>query len=407
MNIIIQKFGGTSVATKELREKVAKKVILSKQEGKIPVVVVSAIGRSGDPYATDTLIGLANHAFKEQSSRELDMIMACGEIISAVIMANTIKATGYDAVALTGFQAGIITDEYHGDAEVTRVDCEPILSLLKEGKIPVVTGFQGATLTGDITTLGRGGSDTTAALLGEALEADVVEIYTDVDGVMTADPRLVPEAKVIDTICYDEIYQMAEDGAKVVHPRAVEIARRGNITLKIKNTFSDAPGTIINGKIGSKGNSYRSGNEGDLLTAIAHKNGITQFTVFFNGDSVEESERFMNELTDNHISIDLINFFTDRKVFTVEEKNVEKLEQILNKLEYKFQVAKDCSKITAIGHKIRGVPGVMARIVKALAGQGVKILQSSDSHTTISCLVSRKDMEKAVNALHQEFNLSR
>jgi aspartate kinase len=407
MNIIIQKFGGTSVATEELRERVAKKIISSKVEGKTPVVVVSAIGRSGDPYATDTLIGLANRAFKEQSSRELDMIMACGEVISAVIMANTIKALGCEAVALSGFQAGIFTDKYHGDAEVVQVDCEPILNILKEGKIPVVTGFQGATLTGDITTLGRGGSDTTAAILGEALKADVVEIYTDVDGVMTADPRLVPEAKVIDNICYDEIYQMAEDGAKVVHPRAVEIARRGSLTLKIKNTFSDAPGTVINGNIGFKGSSYRNANQSDLLTAIAHKNGITQFTVFFNEDSVEESERFMNELTDKHISIDLINFFTDRKVFTVDEKNVEKLEQILKLSDYKFKVTEGCSKITAIGHKIRGVPGVMARIVSALARKDVQILQSSDSHTTISILVKQSDMEEAVNALHREFNLSR
>ncbi|KXG75806.1 aspartate kinase [Thermotalea metallivorans] len=405
MNIIIQKFGGTSVATKELREKVARKVIQTKEEGKSPVVVVSAMGRSGDPYATDTLINLANHVFPEHSSRELDMMMACGEIISAVIMANTIKFMGYDAVALAGFQAGIITDDHYGDAEVIRVDGENILSLIKKGKIPVVAGFQGITVSGDITTLGRGGSDTTAALLGEALHADVVEIYTDVDGVMTADPRLVPEAKVIDTICYDEIYQMAEDGAKVVHPRAVEIARRGNITLKIKNTFSDAPGTTINGQMGFRNKSYRSMAGDDLITAIAHKNNITQVTVYFE-DSVEANELLMNELTIHHISIDLINFFADRKIFTIDEKYTDLLEQILAKHHYQYQCIRGCSKITAIGHKIRGVPGVMARIVKALSHQGIKILQTSDSHTTISCLVRGEDMERAVNALHREFQLS-
>ncbi|QZY56804.1 aspartate kinase [Crassaminicella profunda] len=406
MNIIVQKFGGTSVGTKELREKVARKVIDTKKTGKYPVVVVSAIGRNGAPYATDTLINFANAAFKEYDSRELDMIMACGEMISTVILSNTIKSMGYKGIALTGYQAGIITDERYGDAEVLKVDPSNILDLLRQDYIPVVTGFQGATEKGDITTLGRGGSDTSAAILGEALKASVVEIYTDVDGVMTADPRLVAEAKVIDHIGYDEIYQMAEDGAKVVHPRAVAIAKRGSIPLKVKNTLSDAPGTIIHHK-GTCNNKYsKNVSKEDILTAIAHKNNINQVSVYFE-DSVELNELLMNELTNNQISIDLINFFIDKKVFTIESKDIEKVEKILKKNGFHYHIIRDCSKITAIGNAMRGIPGVMAKIVKSLSKENIRILQTSDSHNTISCLVSDRDTQKAVNALHKEFNLSK
>ncbi|QEK12221.1 aspartate kinase [Crassaminicella thermophila] len=406
MDIIVQKFGGTSVTTNERREKVANKVICTKKEGKYPVVVVSAIGRSGDPYATDTLINFANSIYKEYESRELDMIMACGEIISSVILANTIKSMGYMAVALTGYQAGIITDNNYGDAEVLKVDTTNIINFLKKGYIPVITGFQGATENKDITTLGRGGSDTTAAILGEALNASVVEIYTDVDGVMTADPRLVSEAKVIDSISYDEIYQMAEDGAKVIHPRAVAIAKRGNIPLKVKNTLSDGPGTIIHNKELYNDRYSKNISKDDILTAIAHKNNIAQVNVYFE-DSIEANELLMNALTKNNISIDLINFFTDKKVFTIDKKNIEKIEKILEEHNFKYKIVNDCSKITVIGHKMRGIPGVMAKIVKALSKQGIKILQTSDSHNTISCLVKDADTKNAVIALHKEFNLSK
>ncbi|MCT4606779.1 MAG: aspartate kinase [Marinisporobacter sp.] len=406
MDIIVQKFGGTSVATKELREKVARKIIATKKTGKHPVVVVSAIGRSGAPYATDTLINFANDAYKEYDSRELDMIMACGEIISAVILSNAIKAMGYKGIALTGYQAGIMTDDRYGDAEVIKVDPKNIIDLLRQDYIPVVTGFQGATEKGDITTLGRGGSDTSATILGEALKASMVEIYTDVDGVMTADPRLVAEAKVIDYIGYDEIYQMAEDGAKVVHPRAVAIAKRGNIPLKIKNTLSDAPGTIIHHETTYSNKYSKNISKKKILTAIAHKNNIHQVSVYFE-DSVALNELLMNELTNKEISIDLINFFIDKKVFTIESKDVEKMEKMLEENGFKYNIIKNCSKITVIGNAMKGIPGVMAKIVKSLSREGVKILQTSDSHNTISCLINNKDTQKAANILHKEFNLSK
>lgn len=405
MNIIVQKFGGSSVASKALRDKAVEKVIQCIQEGKQPVVVVSAMGRKGDPYATDTLLQIGREPYSEYSSRELDLMMACGETISSVVFANTIKAKGYHAAALMGFQAGIITDEKYGDADVIKVEPQNIQQLLDKGIIPVVTGFQGISQNGNITTLGRGGSDTSAAVIGEALKAEVVEIYTDVDGIMTADPRLVTNAKVIEQIGYDDIYQMAEDGAKVIHPRAVEVARRSSMILKIKNTFTDAPGTIISSfeQYENKYSKYPSA--GECITAIAHKNNVAQIVVQYN-DTAEINEVFMNALAENDISIDMINFFIDKKIFTIEEQHLVKLESIVKSIGLKYDIHRNCSKITAIGHKMRGVPGVMARIVKALAKENIQILQTSDSHTTISCLVNSESMEKAVNILHQEFHLA-
>ncbi|AOT68224.1 aspartate kinase [Geosporobacter ferrireducens] len=405
MNIIVQKFGGTSVATEELRNKAVDKVIGCIQEGKQPVVVVSAMGRKGEPYATDTLLQIGRDPYQEYTSRELDLIMACGETISSVIFANTIKSRGYKAAALMGFQAGIITDEKYGDADVIKVESQSIIRLLENGIIPVITGFQGISESGNITTLGRGGSDTSAAVIGEALKAELVEIYTDVDGIMTADPRLVTQAKVIDQICYDEIYQMAEDGAKVIHPRAVEVARRGSIVLKIKNTFTNAPGTVISSFEHYENKYSKYPSIGECITAIAHKNNIAQVIVQYE-DASEANEIFMSALAENDISIDMINFFIDKKIFTVEEQHLAKLESILRDIGLKYDIHKNCSKITTIGHKMRGVPGVMARIVKALAKENIKILQTSDSYTTISCLVSCENMEKSVNLLHQEFQLA-
>jgi aspartate kinase len=405
MDIVIQKFGGTSVATRELREKIANKIIQTKVSGKYPVVVVSAIGRKGDSYATDTLINLATSIFSESSSRELDLLMSCGEIISAVLMANTIKSKGYDAVALTGFQAGIITDSNFGDAEVIDVNPKTIIENLKSDKIVIITGFQGITESGDITTLGRGGSDTTAAMLGEALKSEAVEIYTDVDGVMTADPKIVPEANVIDCLRYEEVYQMARDGAKVIHPKAIEIARRSNITLKIKNTFTNSNGTTINGQFVENKIFPKEKTVKNLITAITHKNNIVQVTV--NIDNNENNKLLLNELEENAISIDMINFFEDRKIFTIEEKDLPILKSILDKNSFDYKLTRNCSKVTIIGHKIHGVPGVMAKIVRTLSNNNIKILQSSDSHTTISCLIDSNNLSKAVKSLHYEFNLNK
>ncbi|MEW5899373.1 MAG: aspartate kinase, partial [Bacillota bacterium] len=213
MRFIVQKFGGTSVATPELRERVAGKIIAAKEEGYTPVVVVSAIGRAGDPYATDTLINFARQAHRDLSAREMDLLMSCGEVISGVVMAAVLQKAGHPAVFLTGAQAGIVTDDSFNEARILKVKPENILKQAKEGKIVIVAGFQGVTEDGEITTLGRGGSDTTAAALGVALNAAYVDIYTDVEGIMTADPRIVDGAQALEKVTYDEICQLAHEGA--------------------------------------------------------------------------------------------------------------------------------------------------------------------------------------------------
>ena len=245
MRILVQKFGGTSVSTAENRRLAAEKISHAIEEGFSPVVVISAMGRNGQPYATDTLIGVAREAHSLLSRRELDMMMGCGEIISAVVMASTLQNFGLDAIVLTGGQSGIITDNQFGHARILKVDPSRVRAELAVGKIPIVCGFQGVSAEGDLTTLGRGGSDTTASALGAALPAETIEIYTDVDGIMTADPRLVPHAHILDRISYAEVSQLAHQGAKVIHPRAVEFAMQKNIPLVVKSTFSNAPGTLI------------------------------------------------------------------------------------------------------------------------------------------------------------------
>lgn len=224
MRILVQKFGGTSVANPERRTQAAAKVAEAVGKGYSPVVVVSAIGRAGDPYATDTFLKMVSSIYSEVPKRELDLLMSCGEIISGAVMVSTLQSLGLEAVLLTGGQAGIITNNCFGDARIIRIEQEKILKHMEEGKVVVVTGFQGITEDGQITTLGRGGSDTTAAAIGVALNAEAIDIYTDVEGIMTADPRIVEDAKILDVVTYNEISHLAHQGAKVIHPRAVEIA---------------------------------------------------------------------------------------------------------------------------------------------------------------------------------------
>jgi aspartate kinase len=247
MRILVQKFGGTSVATAERRQQAVAKITAAKAAGFAPLVVVSAPGRAGEPYATDTLLALAKEECPAIDKRELDMIMACGEIVAGVIVVGALKKAGHDAVLLTGQQAGIITTPAHGDAQILRIDPRAATAHLAAGRIVVVAGFQGVSEAGEITTLGRGGSDTSAAALAAAVRAEAAEIYTDVDGIMTADPRLVPDACTIPVIAYEEAYQLAVHGAKVIHPRAVEIALRHNLPLRIKSTFADSDGTLVTG----------------------------------------------------------------------------------------------------------------------------------------------------------------
>ncbi|MFU0823872.1 aspartate kinase [Clostridium sp.] len=398
MKILVQKFGGTSVSTREKRRLAINKILKAKSEGYSPVVVVSAMGRIGDPYATDSLLSLLTEEFKTSNHLAADLIMSCGEIISTVVMCNELYLENISAIPLTGGQAGIKTDDNFNNASIKEVDTSRLLKLLEENKIPVVAGFQGISEDGFMTTLGRGGSDVTAALLGVALNAEEIEIYTDVDGIMTADPRIVEDASLIEEISYNEVFQFADQGAKVIHPRAVEIAMKGNIPLVIKNTMSDCSGTIID-NTGALNNT-------NVITGITHMDNRVQI-------KIELEENLNNEnyhdlfpvLADNLISIDLINVFPNQKIFTIDKKDIVRFKDIMNMLNLKYSYIDNCSKIAIIGSRMRGIPGIMAKILKSLIKNKIDVLQTADSHTTIWCLVESKYAELAINALHKEFNL--
>lgn len=405
MKFIIQKFGGTSVASPSLREQVIAKIIKAHKEGYSPVVVVSAMGRSGDPYATDTLINFVKEINHAIPPRELDILMGCGEIISGVTMVNTLEKYGYKSAFLTGGQAGIVTDNNHNDARILEVNPQNIIKYAEKDHIVVVAGFQGHTNDGEITTLGRGGSDTTAAALGVALQAEYIEIYTDVDGIMTADPRIVKNARTLDVVTYNEICHLAYEGAKVIHPRAVEIAMQHNIPLKVKCTFSDDPGTLVMSN--SEFSKY------DIIydrpvTGITHIPDLTQIKVFTKDyPQIENIQlKIFKAIYLADISIDFINIHPHAVIFTVKNNLGDKVVQILENMGVKAEVINNCAKIAAVGAGMTGVPGVMANIIEALTKVDVQILQSADSYTTIWCLVKNDDMEKAVQALHEHFKLN-
>ena len=340
---------------------------------------------------------------ENSSKRELDLIMSCGEIISGTILTNMLKGNGIDAVFLTGSQAGIYTDGKFSDSRILDIKPERIYKELDEGKVVIVAGFQGTTESGEVTTLGRGGSDTSAVAIGKALECETVEIYTDVDGIMTADPRVEPEAKVLDYINYEEVFQMADKGAKVIHPRAVEIAKSGSIALNIKNTLNPShPGTRISG-MSPKFEVNKEAKSLHTMTAVAHKNGITQIKVKSKEDIFTD---IMNEIESNEISLDMINFFVEEKAFVIDHEKLNILKDILNNHDLEYTVKENCAKVTLIGTKMTGIPGVMAKIVRALSKAKINLLQTSDSNMTISCLVEEKDMKSAVHAIHDEFKLN-
>lgn len=398
MKILVQKFGGTSVSTDDRRELVVQKILKAKEEGFSTVVVVSAMGRKGQPYATDTLLSLISDEYKRVNTLGMDLLMSCGEIISTVVMSDVLSKNSLPAVPLTGGQAGIITDNNYNNASVSRVDSEKLLNIIKEGKIPVVAGFQGISENGFITTLGRGGSDVTASLLGAALKAEEVHIYTDVDGIMTADPRIVSDASLIEKISYNEVFQFADQGAKVIHPRAVEIAMKSNVTLVIKNTLSDCKGTVINS------NAIR--NTQNIITGITSMDKRVQVTVEL--DENKENENYdilLDELAQNLISIDLINVFPKQKIFTIDGRDLDSFKIIMEELGLIYSYVEECSKIAIIGSRMRGLPGVMAKILRVLTKAKIEVLQTADSHTTIWCLVESKNSEKAINTLHNEFKL--
>ena len=394
MKIIVQKFGGTSVASKEKRSMVINKVKKALELGYSPIVVVSAMGRKGDPYATDSLLSLIDENMNNKQA--IDLLMCCGEFISSVVMSNELINEGINAMPLTGGQAGIITDDNFSDAKTLEVRTKKLLEMLEDGKVPVVTGFQGITEEGFFTTLGRGGSDTSASILGAAIKAERIEIYTDVDGIMTADPRIVQEASVINVLNYDEVFQLADQGAKVIHPRAVQIAKNHNIPLYIKNTMNDSEGTIIN-SVGDRSSKK-------LVTSITSIDNRIQ-VVIASDDNIGNVQynNILDEIAKNNVSLDLINIFPKQQIFTIPKDAKEKVFSIFKKNNIIYSFTEDCSNIALVGSGMRGIPGVMAKIYKALNENNIEVLQTADSHMTIWCLIHTSNLNQAINALHKAF----
>lgn len=399
MGILVQKFGGTSVASVEKMNEVCNIIEQYKKKGNDLAIVVSAMGRNGEPYATDTLINLCTNVNKKTKKRELDLIMSCGEIISGTILTSMLEGRGISAVFLTGMQAGVITTKVFSNSKIKSINPTRIQRELDEGKVVVIAGFQGGTEDGEVTTLGRGGSDTSAVAIGKALGCETVQIYTDVDGIMTADPRIEPSAKILDYCDYEEVFQMAENGAKVIHQRAVELAKNGDIVLEIKNTLNPTcKGTRI-GLTRCVVSDYED-FQPRFMTSVAHKDNIAQVKV---RSSEELFSKILNEMEEKHINLDMINFFTKEKAFALDQNNISVVEKILQKYDVKYDIRRQCAKVTLIGSKVTETPGVIAKVVRALSKAGITLLQSSDSYTSLTCLVKEEDMKETVHAIHTEF----
>ncbi|MCQ6265846.1 aspartate kinase [Fictibacillus sp. WQ 8-8] len=405
MKIIIQKFGGTSLKDNTGRELAAEHVKRAVADGYKVVCVVSAMGRSGDPYATDTLLSLIGATGHQVESREYDLLLSCGEIISSVVFSNLLKTKEISSAALTGSQAGFRTNDEHKNARITDMQCDRLRSMLDSHDAVVVAGFQGESASGDVTTLGRGGSDTSASALGAALGAEYIDIFTDVEGVMTADPRIVKEAVPLSVVTYNEICNMAYQGAKVIHPRAVEIAMQAKVPLRIRSTYSDLPGTLVTSAT-SKGAEGRDVQD-HVITGIAHVPGVTQIKVLAKDSQYDHHTKVFKAMAKEQISVDFFNISPKGVVYTVMENMAEHAEKVLNDLGYSPEITRSCAKVSAVGAGMSGVPGVTAKIVEALVDENIQILQSADSHTTIWVLVRQDDMVKAVNALHRAFELDK
>lgn len=398
--VLVMKFGGTSVATDDGREAVVARVREALDASKAPVVVVSAMGRSGAPYATDTLLALVDGL--PADPRERDLLASVGELVSAVVVAHLLRGAGIAASAFSGPEAGIGTDGIPGSSAITDIHPAPLLSAIDEGVVPVVAGFQGMSEDGRVTTLGRGGSDTTACALGVALDAEQVDIYTDVDGVMTADPRSCTGAAVLESIRADELFQMAYNGSRVVHTPAADLALTSGLSVRVRNTYSDHPGTRV-----ADIAAYRPSA---VATSVSCIEDIARVRVALpapegTSSHMAAQSRVYRAMADAGVSLDMFTPVGETLVFSVPETAITPATEVLSRLGLTHQVQARLAKVTLIGAGMHGVPGVMARAAEALAEAGVTVLQTADSHATISVLVPAEDVTTAVNALHDGFDL--
>lgn len=392
-NIVVQKYGGTSLGDPRLLLQCAKNIRGACEEGNKPVVVVSAMGRKGDPYATDTFLGLAYSITPNPAPRELDLLMACGELISATLLAVQLRHLGCPASALTGSQATIVTNDRHGEAEIQQIRPERILELVEQGIVPVICGFQGVTERGEITTLGRGGSDITAVAVAAALNIDRATIFTDVTTVKTADPKLVESALPIYKMHYKEVLEMAVEGARVIHPRAVEQAMVDDIKLIITSlTNGNSPPT----EIGPRGIACNNG----VVRAITHITDRCQFQVKLEPELLLS---LLESVGKNEVNLDLVSLSEFQHSFTVAQEKGGDIEHLLTQHRVIFKRVDNCAKIALIGNGIRGRPELMAKIMRPLVKNNIPVLSTSDSYTQIAVLVPQQRLKDALNCLHRTF----
>ena len=408
MALIVQKFGGSSVADAEGMKRVAARIVATKKAGHQVVVVVSAMGDT-----TDELIELANAVTPIPQGRELDMLLTAGERISMAVLAMAIHNLGFEALSFTGSQAGVITDSVHGKARIIDVTPGRIREAIDSGAIAIVAGFQGISQdTKDITTLGRGGSDTTAVALAAALEADVCEIYTDVDGVFSADPRVVPAARKLKTVTYEEMLELAAAGAKVLHLRCVEYARRFNLPIHVRSSFSPNEGTWVVENHPEGGTMEQA-----IISGVAHDKSEAKVTIVGVPDRTGIAARIFQAIADNDINVDMIvqnvsaaaTGLTDIS-FTVPKAEGQKATTVLQRIQGEVGFASiiyddTIGKLSLVGAGMRSHPGVTATFFAAMADAGVNIEMISTSEIRISVIVREADLERAAKAAHTAFQL--
>ena len=403
--VIVQKFGGTSVADTEKIKHVAQNVIREKKNGNDVVVVVSAMG-----HTTDYLVKMAKDINPNPSGREMDMLLSTGEGVSIALLAMAIEAAGYDAVSFNAMQIGIFTENVHSKARIVDIKTDKLKNNLAEGKIIVVAGFQGVTENGEITTLGRGGSDTSAVALAAALNAERCDIYTDVEGVYTTDPRIVPNASRLNEISYEEMLELAHAGANVLHPRSVETAKQFNVPMRVRSSFNvENEGTLILGVDNMEIYKPVAGVAADLSQ--------TRIVVCDVPDIPGQAARLFSNLAKENISVDMIIQSYARKVsntndiaFTIDSSDTDKAVETLNKLkpEMKYgeiQVNPEIAKVSIVGAGMIDRPGIASAMFETLAKENINIKMISTSEIKISCLVNKEDAHKAVKALHDVFEL--
>lgn len=400
--LIVQKYGGSSVANPERIKEVAKRVASYKKEGYDLVVVVSALGDT-----TDELIELADQISQDPPEREMDMLMATGEQISCALLAMAIEELGHDAISFTGGQVGIITDSTHTRARIVRIDARRIRNALKENKVIIVAGFQGVTKNEDITTLGRGGSDLTAVALAKTLNAKICEIYTDVEGIFTSDPRIDRKVKKIDSITYDEMLEMASLGAQVMQARSIEVAKKFNIPIHVRSSFSTKEGTMI------VNDSKKM--EGVFVRGVTLNNKESKLTICSVPDKPGIAAKIFEEISKVGVSVDMIvqNVSHTRQTdisFTVPRSDLPKALAVTKKVARQIKagdVIKDSAiaRVSIVGVGMKSHPGIAAKMFKVLAENKINIEMISTSEISISCIIKQKLGRLAVKALNKKFNL--